>query len=154
MEPVLEPVKAEAVDAAPFDGEERTVDGWALVCLKGDTVPRILDTDLAERLEYSDPVQIRKLIDRHRETLEKLASVRVTATVAGTSGGRPGRANYLTDEQAAYIAAKSDMPKATAITIAMVKVFVAWGCSCGEGSMARRGQPCAPTARPWRGAAP
>lgn len=64
-----------------------------------DNEQRALDTDLAERLGFSVPVNLRKLI---RRTEEELGCYGVLSTVAITSsarGGSPGSAYYLNEEQ-------------------------------------------------------
>jgi hypothetical protein len=125
---------AEAIDNAPvFDGEKRDVLGWPLVKLEGEELPRLLDTDLGEKLEYPEPRQIRELIKSHEPALREIAPLsqrrfsRRYESRPGVWQERDVLAYCLTEEQAAYVASKSERPKAVALTIAMVKVFIAWG---------------------------
>ena len=69
----------------------------------------MLDLDLAERLGYERPNDIRKLIDRHMDTLIEFG---ICATVAliHDGAGRPADAYLLNEEQAIYIATQSDAP--------------------------------------------
>lgn len=90
-----------------------------------ESEPRVLDLRLGEVLGFDRPRDIRKIIERHAEALENLG--RVCATVAQTSehGGRPATAYYLTEEQCVYICAKSETPRAVAVTLEVVRAFVA-----------------------------
>ena len=89
-----------------------------------DGEPRLLDLDLAERLGYERPRDIRKLIERHMDTLIEFGKC---ATVARFSGERGPAADayLLNEEQAIYIATQSDAPNAKAVKILVVKVFSA-----------------------------
>jgi site-specific DNA-cytosine methylase len=82
--------------------------GWKLLLSKqtGDE-PRIRDIDLAEKLGYARPRDIRKLIERLLKD-GRLKDVKVCATVAQTSGGRPGKEYHLTRNQALKVAAHAD----------------------------------------------
>lgn len=87
---------------------------------------RILDTDLAARLGFSQARDIRKLIKRYLPELDRMG---VRATVAQTSsehGGRPGTAYYLNRKQAIFITAKSETAEATDITIEIIHRFDAY----------------------------
>ncbi len=86
---------------------------------------RILDTDLAARLGFASPIDIRKLVRRHADALGRMG---VLATVAKTSsaGGRPGTDYYLNRKQAIFITAKSETPDATDITIEIIEWFDAY----------------------------
>ena len=75
----------------------------------GDGEPRIRDIDLGERLGFSRPEDIRKIIRRHENILRK---INVLATVAQTPdpvlGGRPTRIYYLCESQTVFIIGKSE----------------------------------------------
>lgn len=88
--------------------------------------PRIRDVDLAERLGFERPHDIRKLIDRHRENLSKISVLATVAQTSGEAGGRPTRAYYLNRKQAIFITAKSETPEATDITIEIIERFDAY----------------------------
>lgn len=87
---------------------------------------RILDTDLAVRLGFSDPAQIRKLIKRHEGNLIQLGVISTVEITTGTKGGRPGTAYYLNRKQAIFITAKSETAEATDITIEIIERFDAY----------------------------
>ncbi|WP_257640678.1 phage regulatory protein/antirepressor Ant [Acetobacter orientalis] len=87
---------------------------------------RILDTDLAMRLGFSQSRDIRKIIKRYLPELDRMG---VRATVAQTPserGGRPTEAYYLNRKQAIFITAKSETAEATDITIEIIERFDAY----------------------------
>lgn len=86
---------------------------------------RILDTDLAARLGFDRPRDIRKLIKRYEAELGRMGRC---ATVARRpqSGGRTVTEHYLNEEQALFITAKSETTEATKITIEIVTQFAAF----------------------------
>lgn len=96
-----------------------TIDGVTVSIIDG--VPRARDIDLASAMGFKHPLDIRKLIKRHENSLGK-----VFATVAKTSerGGRPGSECWLTEEQALFVAAKSDTDRAVEILQMVIRVFV------------------------------
>jgi len=87
-----------------------------------DGEPRIRDLDLAERLGYERPRNIRNLIDRFRNDLGVCFTVEQTSSALG---GRPGVEYWLTEEQALFIVAKSDTSRATEMLKFIITVFVA-----------------------------
>lgn len=99
-----------------------------------DGEPRTLDVDLGAKLGFADPRKIRQLIERNAENLSSF-SVLHAVSETSSKGGRPARVHYLTEEQALYIAAVSDAPRAHDVRVMLIKVFVAW----------RRGQLQVPT---------
>lgn len=86
---------------------------------------RILDTDLGARLGFERPEDIRKLINRHAEKLNKI-SILATVALIHQAAGRPARAYYLNRKQAIYITAKSETDIATDITIEIIEKFDAY----------------------------
>lgn len=95
-----------------------------------DGTPRMMDLTLANGLEFSRPRDIRKIIERHMESLIRFGEVCATAAqtlnLKEKLGGRPGKAYYLNKKQALYICTKSDTSNATEVTIQMVEVFDAY----------------------------
>jgi phage antirepressor YoqD-like protein len=91
-----------------------------------DGEPRIRDLDLAARLGFNDPHEIRRLIARHSTSLAELGVSVTMPETAGNRGGRPGKAHYLNRKQAIFITAKSETPRATEITIEIVERFDAY----------------------------
>lgn len=88
--------------------------------------PRIAHQRLAEALGYSDTSMMPRLVERHREALERFGQVSVTVTETGPKGGRPGKIYWLNKKQALYICTKSETANATEATIQMVEVFDAY----------------------------
>ncbi|MFG1302184.1 hypothetical protein V5F49_20565 [Xanthobacter sp. V3C-3] len=91
-----------------------------------DGVARVEDLRLAKALGFSDIHMIRTLIKRHIEALQQFGTVSVIQRKPGAKGGRPSTVFYLNEEQAIFITAKSDTPKAAEITVEMVRVFRAY----------------------------
>lgn len=87
---------------------------------------RIRDTDLAARLGFAAPDQIRKLIKRHEVNLLKMGVSSTVEETSGSKGGRPGTAYYLNRKQAIFITAKSETAEATDITIEIIERFDAY----------------------------
>lgn len=90
-----------------------------------DGEARISDVELAERLGYAEIRDFRRLISRHSATLRQFG-VLGTVPTRNENGGHRVNTFSLTEQQAIYIVAKSDMPLATEITVAIVKAFVAY----------------------------
>lgn len=86
---------------------------------------RILDTDLATRLGFDRPRDIRKLIKRYEAELGRMGRC---ATVARRpeSGGHTVAEYYLNKKQAIFITAKSETAEATEITIEIIEKFDAY----------------------------
>lgn len=82
----------------------------------------VRDVDLAERLGYAQPRQIRELIKRWKDGLGVCRTVRKTAE---SQGGRPGVEYWLTEPQAYFVIAKSETPRATETLMAMSKALAA-----------------------------
>ena len=87
---------------------------------------RILDTDLAARLGFAEPAQIRKLIKRHEVSLVQMGVISTVEITSGVKGGRPGVAYCLNRKQAIFVAAKSETVTATDITIEIIERFDAY----------------------------
>ncbi|MGA1831631.1 hypothetical protein [Rhizobium wenxiniae] len=88
--------------------------------------PRIRDTDLAERLGFAAPRQVRELIERNRDELEAYGSLSYRTTNPGKLGGRPGKAYYLNEGQALVICALSRTHKAAQVRKMLIDVFMAY----------------------------
>ncbi|MBS1021876.1 Rha family transcriptional regulator [Gluconobacter cerinus] len=87
---------------------------------------RILDTDLATRLGFDRPRNIRNLIKRYEANLAKMGVCCTVEQTSGEAGGRPGKAYYLNKKQAIFITAKSETLEATEITIEIIEKFDAY----------------------------
>ncbi|AWB07779.1 hypothetical protein A6A40_21080, partial (plasmid) [Azospirillum humicireducens] len=85
--------------------------------------PRVLDLRLAEVLGFSQVRDIRKLIERHREVLERLGEVCATVAQTSRKGGRPATEFWLTKKQAVYLCTKAETERAITVTIQIVELF-------------------------------
>lgn len=85
--------------------------------------PRVEDLMLAQALGFADPHSIRRLVRRYRPELAVFGEVFSKRKKPTSVGGRPGEAYFLNEEQAIFITAKSDTPRAAEITVEMVRVF-------------------------------
>ena len=84
---------------------------------------RVYDLDVAARLGYARPVNIRDLIKRHRSALERLGTVRTVRTVIR---GQEATEFYLNRPQALFIVTKADTADAIAATVEIVRRFDAY----------------------------
>lgn len=91
-----------------------------------DNEPRILDVELAERLEFERPRVVRELIARNRDELEAYGGLPCHTANPGNQGGRPGKAYYLNEGQALVICALSRTEKAAAVRKMLIDVFMAY----------------------------
>jgi hypothetical protein len=85
--------------------------------------PRILDLRLADALGFKRPADIRPLIERHREALERLGEVFRTVRKTSPKGGRPTSEFWLTKKQAVYLCTKAETERAITVTIQIVELF-------------------------------
>lgn len=90
-----------------------------------DKEPRIRDLELASRLGYGRPRDIRKLIEPLHNA-GKLRNIRVCAVASQTSGGRPGLEYWLDEHSALKVISKSGMDPADLILDEMIAVFMAY----------------------------
>jgi hypothetical protein len=72
----------------------------------------VCDLRLAERLEFARPRDIRQLIERNREELERHGGLRYGAANPGSQGGRPSTEYWLNEAQAVLLCMRSDAPRA------------------------------------------
>lgn len=98
--------------------------GWELLQREGDGVLTVADLFLAEKLEYSRPVEIRKLI-RRMEKAGQLGVVATVATTSGNKGGRGGVQYLLTKHQAIKVTTRAETKVADKITDDVITVFLA-----------------------------
>jgi hypothetical protein len=88
-----------------------------------DGEPRVRDLDLAERLGFDRPRDIRKLIERNRSEIEGLGTC---ATVAHVVRGNPTKELHLNEEQALLVAVLSNAPQAAAVRAMLIRTFVSY----------------------------
>jgi hypothetical protein len=106
-------LEVETTVDSTFDLELRELDGE----------PRALDIDLALRLGFTRPRDIRKLIERN---MEEIQSFGTCATVARVIRGNEVTEYWLNEEQALLVASMSDAEHAAKVRRMVIKVFVAW----------------------------
>ncbi|MFG1260021.1 hypothetical protein V5F79_22095 [Xanthobacter flavus] len=109
-----------------------------------DGEPKVEDIRLAKALGFANIHDIRTLIRRHMEALKAFGEVSVMQRKPGAKGGRPSTVFYLNEEQAIFITAKSDTPKAAEITVEMVRVFRAYLNEQRKPAQVRKRQPPMP----------
>lgn len=98
-----------------------TVTDITLSEVEGD--PRARDLDIAGRLGFDRPRDIRKLIERNLSELEAFGTC---ATVARVARGNPVSEYWLNEEQALLISIKSEAENAAAVRAMLIRVFVAY----------------------------
>jgi hypothetical protein len=125
-----------AIRKLPIEPATFQIEGWTLARLGGDQdEPRIRDLDLAERLGYERPRDIRELIKRMVEAgeLPGISMRRMARRIeirANVYRDQEVDEFWLTEEEAVLVAVSSRTPKAIAIKREVVHVF----------TLARRGQ--------------
>lgn len=92
-----------------------------LTTLNGE--PRVYDLDLAEKLGFDRPRDIRKLIKRNEAKLETFGGC---ATVARVIEGNPTAEFYLNQKQAVFVCMKSETDRAFDVQVEIVRVFDAY----------------------------
>jgi hypothetical protein len=98
------------------------VEGWTLSRFDTDEEPRVRDLDLAERLGYERPRDVRDLIKRLVSD-GKLGEV-FCRTAPQNGRGRPSTEFWLTEAQALKVTAKSETAKADALLDEIIRVFM------------------------------
>lgn len=99
--------------------------GITITPIQMDGELRILDVNLAERLGFAQPRDIRKLIKRYGAELDRMGQ-RATVARRPEKGGTATIETYLNKKQAIFITAKSETPEATDITIEIIHKFDAY----------------------------
>ena len=90
----------------------------------GGDEPRVLDTDLAERLGMERLTNIcARIIEPNCAELEAFGPL---CTCRVQTGGRPGTAYYLNEEQALLVASLSRTERAKEVRPMLIRVFVAY----------------------------
>lgn len=89
--------------------------------------PRVRDIDLAQRLGFDRPRDIRKLIERNRAELESFGTCATVARVVkGARGSTEATEYWLNEEQGLLVATLSKTDLAAAVRAMLIKVFVAY----------------------------
>jgi len=88
--------------------------------------PRVHDLSLAERLGFSQSLDIRKLIKRNQAKLLKFGVLATVAKTSNNQGGRPTDEFYLNKKQSIFIAMKSETDKAFEVQEDIIRVYEAY----------------------------
>lgn len=91
-----------------------------------DAEPRVQDLRLAEALEFSQPIDIRKLVRRNANELSTYGEVFATVAKTTPNGGRPGEEFWLNEPQSILICMFSRTDKAAQVRAEIVRVFMEW----------------------------
>lgn len=85
----------------------------------------VRDIVLSERLGYSKPADIRKLIKRHASALAEMGALRHAGVMVeiGSGAKREVREYSLNRAQAAFIISKARTPEATNLAIVIAELF-------------------------------
>jgi hypothetical protein len=105
------------------------IDGWELRCdpeVFGDNLPRIQDLELARRLAFDRPINIRNLIGRLAKNVNDFGFISTVEINHHGGRGRPGMEYWLTEAQAVVVIGRSDTPIALKIACEVARVFVEW----------------------------
>lgn len=97
-----------------------------------DGEPRAHDIDLADRLGFSRPRDIRKLIERNIEEMRRFGVCAAVSQTSGDKGGRPAAEYWLNEEQALLVSTLSNTKRAADVRHMLIRVFVAWRRASSE----------------------
>jgi hypothetical protein len=93
-----------------------------------DTEPRVQDLRLGEALGFAEPVDIRKLIRRNGDELQKHGGFFATMAKNGDplGRGRPGEEYWLNEPQSILVCMFARTDRAAEIRREIIEVFMAW----------------------------
>ncbi|MBV5310140.1 hypothetical protein, partial [Chromatium okenii] len=95
-----------------------------LMSINGE--PRILDIDLAKRLGFANPIDIRKIVRRYEGKLKEFSVLATVAKTSGEQGGRPSVEYYLDRQQSLFICMKSETDNAFEVQVDVIRVYDAY----------------------------
>lgn len=102
----------------------------ALCALDNEDEPRVRDMDLGERLGFSRPRDIRKLIKDNLSELARYGEMRAMASrppqINGLCQGKDATEYWLNEMQAVLICIKSATERAADVREAVIRAFVNW----------------------------
>ena len=90
--------------------------------------PCARDLDIAERLGFERPRNIRNLIERNKAEIEAFGVCFAVKQTSGVKGGRPSQEYWLNEEQSLLVATLSNAPKAAEVRSMLIRTFVAYRC--------------------------
>jgi len=99
------------------------INGYSLTVQNGEAMVR--DTDLADKLGYARPYDVRKLIKRMISRGQIKPNLFVATHDKKEGRGRPGTAYYLSQSSAIKVITKSETDIADEITDEVIDVFIA-----------------------------
>lgn len=88
--------------------------------------PRVLDLELANRLDFALPREIRRLISRNREELEQYGEVVFRSAQSNSKGGRPTKECWLNEGQALLLCMFSQTNRAAQVRKELIDTFMEW----------------------------
>lgn len=97
-----------------------------VILFDGEIEPRVLDTALGQRLGFKRERDVRKVIERHRDSLEQLGTFRDVRRENPGQPGRPVIETWLNEKQAIFVITKSQTRMAAALTVKLVEAFIAY----------------------------
>ena len=100
--------------------------GNAITLTMLDGELRVYDLDLAERLGFEQPRDIRKLIKRNMDKLLKFGVCATVAQTSGELGGRPTFAYYPNQKQSLWLCMKSETDRAFDVQADIIRVYDAY----------------------------
>lgn len=98
----------------------------ALVLTPIEGEPRIHDLQLAERLGFERPLNIRNIIKRNEVKLLKFGVLSTVEKTSGDQGGRPTAEFFLNKKQSIFICMKSETEKAFDVQEDIIHVYDAY----------------------------
>lgn len=102
-----------------------TVNGFVVRRDMGDTEPRVHDLELAKRLGYDRPRNVRQLIKGHLDAGNLGAPGVCCVTQQNGERGRPATEYWLDEASALFVASQSGTDAAIAVTKEVIAVFIA-----------------------------
>src|SRR5690349_18807032 len=93
-----------------------------------DSEPRVQDLRIAEALEFQNPLDIRKLIRRNADELQKHGGFFATVAKNGDpmGRGRPGEEYWLNEPQSILVCMFARTDRAAEVRAEIISVFIAW----------------------------
>lgn len=131
LDPTKEIIVGETVGSGLEARQEILANGWTLMRYGEEDEPRVLDIDIAKKLEFARPRDIRKIIKRLIAQDRMPGEVLQRATVSryeskpGIWQKREDTEYHLTEKQALKVATQSKTDKANEVTDTLISVFVA-----------------------------
>jgi len=88
--------------------------------------PRVRDLDLAERLGFHTPGNLRRLIKRNSDEFVRYGFLASVAKIPDRRGGRPGTEYWLNEPQALLVCMFARTRNSADVREQLIRVFMAW----------------------------